>query len=300
MSKRLLSLLFSLFFIFFSLISVCAGQTTDTASDVIRIQAHKPEDNQDQAYYDKRKKGWYWYEIEPKEEEAKTERRKTATSYSYEELWNMYPDDFQALLKQTMKVAVQYPTEKNVLTYLGMQDIARRKSMAFASVVGYVGQIHSGLSNADVHPVIRPGRTALAEIKQDEVTKTITELSGEFALIMFIQKGCKFCDVQKSILKFFTARYGWKIRYINMDIYPDIASRFGIEQTPSLVLISKESQDYIPVSVGVVSLRDLDNRIYRSIRFFSGKIKPEQWYLYDFEKNKGSDPLKFIGLDEKK
>jgi conjugal transfer pilus assembly protein TraF len=278
------------------LISVCAGQTADTASDAIRIQAQKPGDNrQDQAYYDKRKKGWYWYETEPKEEEAKT-----AMGYSYEELWNMYPDDFQALLKQTMKIAVQYPTEKNVLTYLGMQDIARRKSMAFASVVGYVGQAHPGLSNADVHPVIRPGRTALAETKQDEVAKTITESSGDFALVMFIQKECRFCDVQKSILKFFTARYGWNIRYIDIDMYPDIASRFGIEQTPSLVLISKESKDYIPVSVGVVSLRDLNNRIYRSIRLFSGKIRPEQWYLYDFEKNAGSDPLKFISMDEKK
>jgi len=203
------------------------------------------------------------------------------------------------MLKKTMKVAVQFPTEENVLKYLVMQDIARRKSTAFASVVGYVGQKYPRFSNEDVHPVIAPGRTALAELKQGEIRQTIEESSNEFALIMFTQKGCRFCDVQKSILKFFTASYDWTVRLIDTDSHPDLSSRFGIEQTPSIILVHKSSKDHMPISVGVISLRELNARVYRSIKFLRGEVTPEQWFIYEFEKNAGSDPLKPVTLTRK-
>jgi conjugal transfer pilus assembly protein TraF len=253
--------------------------------------------------YDERKRGWYWYEAQPEpedEEEPETDRLSlSVTDRSYEELWNMHPDEFQDMLKKTMKIAVQFPTEENVLKYLVMQDIARRKSTAFASVVGYVGQKYPQFSNEDVHPVIAPGRTALAELKQEEIKQTIEESSNEFALIMFTQKGCKFCDVQQSILRFFTASYDWTVRLIDTDSHPDVSSRFGIEQTPSIILVHKSSQDHMPISVGVISLRELNARVYRSIKFLRGEVTPEQWFIYEFEKNAGGDPLRPVTLTRK-
>jgi conjugal transfer pilus assembly protein TraF len=276
----------------------CAGHVTDaTALDAASIQAEVGPN------YDDRKRGWYWYEAQPEpenEEEPKTDRPVlSVTDRPYEELWNMHPDEFQDMLKKTMKIAVQFPTEENVLKYLVMQDIARRKSTAFASVVGYVGQKYPRFSNEDVHPVIAPGRTALAELKQGEIKQTIEESSNEFALIMFTQKGCKFCDVQQSILRFFTASYDWTVRLIDTDSHPDVSSRFGIEQTPSIILVHKSSQDHMPISVGVISLRELNARVYRSIKFLRGEVTPEQWFIYEFEKNAGGDPLKPVTLTRK-
>ena len=60
--------------------------------------------------------------------------------YSYDQLWKMHPDDFQEYLNQVTKFAVQFPTEKNVTQYLKIQDVARRKSVAFAAVVDFIGQ----------------------------------------------------------------------------------------------------------------------------------------------------------------
>ena len=277
--------------------------TADASSfDAAITQTNKGSENKTGELtpnYDERKKGWYWYEAQPELEKEEPEADKpelAVADRSYEELWSMHPDDFQDMLKKTMKIAVQFPTEENVIKYLVMQDIARRKSTAFANVVGYVGQKYPRFSNADVHPVITPGRTALAELKHGEIKQTIEESSKEFALIMFTQKGCKFCDVQKSILKFFTASYDWTVRLIDIDAHPKLSSRFGIEQTPSIILVHKNSQDYMPVSVGVISLRELNARIYRSIKFLRGEMTPQQWFIYEFEKNAGSDPLKFITL----
>ena len=105
-----------------------------------------------------------------------------------------------------------------------------------------------------------------------------------------------FCDVQKSILKFFTTTHSWQVRFIDINRQPGLSARFGVEQTPSIILVQKKSQDYMPISVGVISLRELNARIYRSIKFLRGQMTPEQWFIYEFEKNAGSDPLKFITL----
>jgi conjugal transfer pilus assembly protein TraF len=282
----------------------CSGEVTaDVSSSSAAIrQTDKGNENKVGGLtpnYDQRKRGWYWYEtqVELQDEEEPEAERPELTSY--EDMWNMHPDKFQDELKERMKIAVQFPTEENVLTYLVMQDIARRKSAAFANVVGYVGQKYPMFSNADVHPVIPPGRTALSELKQGEVRQAISESSDEFALIMFTQKGCKFCDVQKSILKFFTTSYGWQVRFIDINLQPGLSARFGVEQTPSIILVQKNSQDYMPISVGVISLRELNARVYRSIKFLRGQMTPEQWFIYEFEKNAGSDPLKFLTLTRK-
>jgi len=111
---------------------------------------------------------------------------------------------------------------------------------------------------------------------------------------MFTQEGCGFCDAQKSILNFFTASYDWTVRIVDIDRHPNLSSRFGIEQTPSIIVVHKHSEDYLPISVGVISLRELTARIYRSIKFLRGEMSPEQWFMYDFEKDSGGDPLKYI------
>ncbi len=95
-------------------------------------------------------------------------------------------------------------------------------------------------------------------------------------------------------MNFLTMRYAWNVRYVDINENPGISRKFGIEQTPCIILVHRDSQDHLPISVGVQSLPTIAKRIYRSIRFFHGEITMEQWYLHDFKKNTGGDPLKFI------
>ena len=92
------------------------------------------EKGQPRPFYGDRKRGWYWYEPvcqpgrkEPEKpkhkkllKKAKHRRLPSLKDYTYEQLWNMYPDDFQALLNTFMKKAVQDPTEQNIMDYLIM------------------------------------------------------------------------------------------------------------------------------------------------------------------------------------
>ncbi|MFZ5572890.1 MAG: conjugal transfer protein TraF [Thermodesulfobacteriota bacterium] len=256
-----------------------------------------PADSNDETNPDA-KRGWYWYEIfEEQQDQPKEEKPQQAmvSEYSYDQLWTMHPDAFQAHLNQVTKQAVQFPTETNVAHYLKVQDVARRKSVAFAAVVDFVGQKNPQFSTAeDVYPTTSPGRVALTAMQAKEYDAVMREARNDFGLILFSNEDCGFCDAQQSILGFFENQYHWPIRSVDVNTNPNFVARFGIEQTPSIILVNKDSQEYLPVSSGVISMSDLKKRLYRSIRYMQGKISPEQWALYEFEKESGHDPLKFV------
>lgn len=253
--------------------------------------------------YRDQKRGWYWYEAFPEEKhppDEKATRGPTIPEYSYDRLWNMHPDEFQKHLSRVTKAAVQFPTEENVGQYLKIQDVARRKSVAFASVVNLVGQKNPQYSTEDVYPITAPGRAALTDMQEKEYDQVFLEAQNEFGLIMFSRKDCGFCDAQLSILSFFENQYHWPVRSVDVADHPNFAAQFGIGQTPSIILVNKGSRDHLPISSGVISMSDLKKRLYRSIRYMQGKTSPEQWALYEFERQSGHDPLRFISSEQTK
>ncbi len=258
-----------------------------------------PGEPSNNAFYEDKKHGWYWYEKEPgeleKKEIPKPDRIVNLKAYTYDDLWNMYPDDFQELVELVKKKAVQYPTKDNVKDFMFLQDIARRKALAFAGVFTYVAQDSHELTTKDVYPITKPGQRArVANIMQEK--KSIIRASGEdFALIMFFSDGCSYCQAQLPILQYFIDNFKWPVRMVNIDENPGAAARFNVSIVPQMILVYKKTGDYMPISTGVISLSELKAKLYRSIRLMRGEITPQQWFLYEFEKNKSADPLKYVG-----
>ena len=129
-------------------------------------------------YYKDYKRGWFWYEQQkapenPKEEEQK-HRVPSLSDYTVEQLWDMHPDDFQALLIDFQKKAVWRPTPENVEEYYYVQDIARRKALAFTNVAEYVMQKDPELSLSKDYPTVVPGQNALVRSREGEVKERIT------------------------------------------------------------------------------------------------------------------------------
>jgi len=265
--------------------------------------------NNDKIFYDDRQRGWYWYEAGKEGKETKTSTStdyspiqpssKGPFKYSYNEMWVMYPDDFKAYSSKVTKQAVQFPTEENITHYLEVMDVTRRKSAAFTAAVNYVAQKNALYTREDTHPITAPGLKVMKDIRYHEVDSLIRNSRKEFALIMFTQPGCGFCNAQTDILSFFEETFGWPLRMVNIKENPAAGARFGVEQTPSIILVHKETKDYLRISSGVISLSKLKLRLYRSIRMMKNEILPEQWGTYDFEKGTGGDPLKFVDIDNR-
>jgi len=249
----------------------------------------------EQKFYDDTKEGWFWYEEPAPEPEEETESPLARpvpllTDYSTEELWDMHPDDFQRLLMEFQKKAVQRPTEQNVFEYLTMQDLARRKAAVYANVASYVIQKHAGLDVGRDYPVTAPGVIARVKMQKEEIASTIQTAASDHALLYFYSPDCPYCVEQQQILRFFTDQYGWQVKGIDINENPSTAARFNITITPTLLLIGKGREEYIPVASGVVALEELERRLSRSIRLLNGQITPQGYSVYDFQKGGGLDP----------
>jgi conjugal transfer pilus assembly protein TraF len=261
-------------------------------------------------YYGESKDGWWWYETEPEKEQKEQEEKppegqsppKTLPSlsdYTIEELWNMHPDDFQALLTEFMKKAVMSPTVETVREYYVMQDIARRKSLAFANVAATVMQTHPELTTASAYPITTPGQNARVRLQSSEIEAKIRTSKDEFAILYFFSPTCEYCKAQRNILAFFTDKYGWQVKPINIEQDPNLAARFNVNTVPYLLLIYKYKRDYIPISAGVIALSEMEKKLYRGIRLLSGEITPEEFSLYEFQRGGPNDPEALLRKHER-
>lgn len=251
------------------------------------------------SYYRDAKKGWWWYELQPKkdkEKEKKQERKPAAKEhripsmkdYSTEQLWSMHPDDFQELLMDFQKKAVMKLDEESTGEYLGIQDIARKRSLAFANVAAYVQQKNPALTLPEFS-LATPGMVASTRMRSREVERRIRQAERDFALIYFHSAGCEYCTAQDNILGFFVDRYGWQVRGYDVERNPNLAARFNVTTTPYLILIYRGSRDYIPVSAGVVSLAEMEEKLFRGIRLLSGEITPREYSLYEHRRGGSFD-----------
>ena len=269
------------------------------------------------AFYETAKEGWFWYHDPPPEapEESGSHNNSTITreagpkvfetknpsmdKYTINDIWNLHPDEFQGLLNGVQKKAVQTPNEKNILEYLIMQDVARRKALAYANATKFVTQKYSDKFNINqVYPTTTPGISARVQEQQKEISSTILAARENHALLFFVSHGCGFCDKQTAILTYFVEKYGWQIKLIDIDQQTTLAARFNITTTPTLVLIKDGTEHAMPISVGVVALSELERKLYQAIRYMGGETNIDTFQTYDYQKGGALDPGAILETEE--
>ena len=255
-------------------------------------------------YYTDSSKGWWWYQKEPDKRSDKPEKKKPAKSapslreYTYEQIWEMHPDQFQEFAEALKKKAVQKPSEENVKEYFEVQEIARKKALAFSNVAQFVWQKYPELTTRKDYPITTPGNLARISQINEERQRILRDNRDDFALIYFQRPDCSYCDEQSHILDWFTSETGWTIKRVNIRENPGLAAKFSVEITPTLILIQKGNQNYLPVSAGVISADEIEDKAYRAVRLLKGDISPEEYSLYEFQKG-GSFDVKKRPLQDK-
>ena len=268
-------------------------------------------------FYETAKEGWFWYHDPPPgvAEEADSHNKSTITreagpkafekknpsmdKYTIKEIWNLHPDEFQGLLNGVQKKAVQNPNEKNILEYLIMQDVARRKALAYANASKFVTQKYSDKFNINqVYPTTTPGISARVQEQQKEISGTILAARENHALLFFVSQGCGFCDKQAAILTYFVEKYGWQIKPIDIGRHSTLAARFNITTTPTLVLIKNGTEQSMPISVGVVALSEMERKLYQAIRYMGGETNIDTFQTYDYQKGGALDPGAILETEE--
>lgn len=236
-------------------------------------------------------KGWYWYEVVKEKPEMDTEKPNlTETVPPDVNPWDLSAEEFRDLFDKVKDTAVTSPTVQNVSRYIEWQDVARRKAVAFANVFQLVMQNNPEFSISSQYPTTTPGMNALVSIKSEERENLIRDATGEFALIYFHRPDCKFCKAQNGILRFFVDKYGWPIKKVNIYTEPEAASRFNVSRVPYILIVSKETGDYMPLSSGVISFTEIEQKLYNTIRYMRGDVTPSRFSLYEYQDGGPGDP----------
>ena len=269
--------------LFFTMeMAACGGNGDDTTATFSVHSGYRDEEI---------KKGWYWYEVEKELEEEKegTEELPPVIEIP-QDPWNMPVEEFSRLLEEVRNTAIQNPTIENVKKYIELQDIARRKAVAFANVYTLVMQMHPEFTTAGQYPVANPGILALTGMRRDEIEGVIQASREDFALVYFFRPDCRFCTVQNNILRYFVDKYHWELKHVNIYDEPESAVRFNVTTVPYILVVYRDTGEYMPVGVGVVALSTLERNLFRAIRYLKGEISPSQFTLYDYAVGGAGDP----------
>jgi len=252
--------------------------------------------------------GWWWYKEAVKKEKVKKVEKekqqikevkktnkeewkpeKSLEKYTYEELLTMPVDEFRKLLNYYRDLAVSNPTEKNVYYYYNLVDVARKKALLFMAQTMNVMHKYPALYVGKDVPVINPGIKKEFALKRQEERKYASQIGDEFGLVLFIKPGCPYCEVQKEIMRYFLSK-GIPVKIVNIMEHPEAVTKFAIEEVPTIILVYKETGNYLPVAVGVTSINELERQIATAAGYLKGEKEIGSSWLYDFQKGTTLDP----------
>ena len=278
----------------------CSAAEPSTA----KVSMAKPAAAAQPAAADKDNKPGYWFYKKPPpppEDEEKAEEEKQqeeavkfmpdlAAPPPESELLKMPPKQVEKMIEDYREYALYTMEPEKVRWYYEMIDFARRRSRAFMNVTEVVMLSSPKLNMNTEYPTNAPGSTARQQRRESTVTQRLAYEGRNAALIMLTSQGCGFCEAQRGILKFFQQKYGWAIREVDINEHPEAVTRFGTASTPSVFLIVKESQDFMPVAVGVESLPKIEENSYRAIRMLKGETTAQQWTTNEYQDGGMLDP----------
>lgn len=300
MSSRLRILFFSCVFLFLSF-AVSAADSIQEKDAVIEKASSQEEVKPQKPFYSDRNRGWYSYE---KNEEKKKKKKKryepkavqpfpVLSDYTYDELWKMHPDQVAELTQQFLRKALQEPSEQNVYEYLTLQDLGRRKGVAFSNAATFAMLKYPQLTTADVFQSNPAGIAAYNDSIRKDVDSKLAENKEDFALILFTRTGCGFCVKGRELVVAFSERYNWPVREVNTalsEMNQALADEMNVTVTPTVIIVYRATGEAMPVANGVVSRDELKRNVYFAIRSMKGETTPSQFWQYDFLDRTGADP----------
>lgn len=223
-------------------------------------------------FYQDRERGWYFYEKKPvpeKKKDEKKEKKPVVEEYhkpviDWAAVMTMPPKKANKLMQDVMDYAITYPTKDNVENYYKLQNIMIKRSENFMATAMLVTQTNPELSD-DSYPASRVGQDAFSDQKKQKTDALLQRNADNYALLYFHSPMCGYCQKQTPILQAFADETNWTIKPVDITRDQHAALRFGVQSTPSLVMIKRNSNNWILISSGILSLPELKDRLARSI-----------------------------------
>lgn len=225
------------------------------------------------------KQGYWWYEAPkpatPAEDDPEALHKPKIPPMAELATWT--PPKIRKLIEQQRDYAATVLTVEAVSDFWRLQDFARRKARAFAGVTQLAMLQHPELNSKSANPMVGDARSELTAQKDVIRRSYLRAHAGEFALVMFSRSTCGYCRVQWPIVQRFQEEMGWQVTLMDVDKRPDVAQRFGVEITPTTMVIRRGSPQRMLIASGVEAYPNLAQMAYQAARLLRGDIRPEQF-----------------------
>lgn len=225
------------------------------------------------------RQGYWWYETPSKDEnlEPAAELPRKPAIPPMAELATWTPPRIRKLIEDQRDYAATVLTVDAVADFWRLEDFARRKARAFAGVTQLAMLQNPQLNSKSSNPMVGDARDQLTAYKDTTRTSYLRAHSGEFALVMFSRTSCGYCRVQWPIVQRFQDEMGWQVTLMDLDRRPDLGNRFGVEVTPTTMIIRRSSQQRMVIASGVEAYPTLSQMAYQAVRLLTGDVRPEQF-----------------------
>ncbi len=223
------------------------------------------------------KQGYWWYEAPKAQAEPEPEALVKPVIPPMAELATWTPPKIRKLIEEQRDYAATVLTVEAVADFWRLQDFARRKARAFAGVTQLAMLQHPELNSKSANPMVGDARSELAAQKDVIRRSYLRSHAGEFALVMFSRSTCGYCRVQWPIIQRFQEETGWQVTLMDIDKRPEVRERFGVEITPTTMIIRRSSQQRMIIASGVEAYPNLVQMAYQAVRLLRGDIRPEQF-----------------------
>jgi conjugal transfer pilus assembly protein TraF len=225
------------------------------------------------------KQGYWWYEAPKPAQPDKPDPDALVKPVipPMAELASWTPPKIRKLIEQQRDYAATVLTVEAVADFWRLEDFARRKARAFAGVTQIAMLQNPELNSKSANPMVGDARAELGAEKDAIRRAYLRGRAGEFALVMFSRSTCGYCRVQWPIVQRFQEEFGWQVTLMDVDLRPDIGQRFGVEVTPTTMVIRRGSQQRMVIANGIEAYPNLAQMAYQAVRLLSGDIRPEQF-----------------------
>ncbi|MBT0667378.1 conjugal transfer protein TraF [Novosphingobium profundi] len=225
------------------------------------------------------KQGYWWYEAPRAPASPKPDPDVLAKPLipPMRELATWTPPRIRKLIEAQRDYAATVLTVNAVADFWRLQDFARRKARAFAGVTQIAMLQFPELNSKSANPMVGDARSEMSAQKDAIRRSYLRAHGGEFALVMFSRATCGYCRVQWPIVQRFQEETGWQVMRFDLDERPDVGARFGVEITPTTMIIRRGSRQRMIIATGVEAYPNLAQMAYQAVRLLRGDIRPEQF-----------------------
>lgn len=225
--------------------------------------------------------GYWWYQPPPRpaphEPAGEPDELVKPAIPPMAELARLPPARIRKLIEAQRDYAATVLSVEAVADFWKLEDFARRKARAFAGVTQIAMLQHPELNSKSANPMVGDARDRMTAQKDALRRQYLRAHGSEFALVMFSRASCAYCRVQWPILQRFQEETGWQVSRIDLDQRADLAARFGVEVTPTTMVIRRNSAQRMVIANGVEAYPNLVQTAYNAVRLLSGDIRPEQF-----------------------